>query len=47
LNRLQHRLTAAGAALSEADLAILVIQAEAIMVVRATNKKFASPHDLT
>lgn len=38
LNCLQHRLAAAGAALSEADLEVLVIQAEAIVVVRATNE---------
>lgn len=39
LQRLQDRLAAAGAALSEHDLEVLVIEAEAIVIARASARK--------
>lgn len=39
LQLLQSRLAAAGAALSERDLEVLVIEAEAIVVARAASEK--------
>jgi transcriptional regulator with XRE-family HTH domain len=47
LQQLQNRLAAAGTALSEADLEVLVIQAEAIVIARAANDHLALPQDLT